>query len=152
MREAPAITLDPSKTYITLNVIDSGDAVWYFQFWQRKIWADPVRGTLPIGWCMNTTIRDMAPVVAQWFFENATPNDTLFAAVSGLGYMNTQVYASRFRPEDREQIWADYVKLTDDYCRKLDIHGIELYNGSWGEKTPPAREIFCPLRARHAGA
>lgn len=139
---APAVELDPNKTYISVNIMDSGDAVWYFQLWQRKIWSDPVRGTVPIGWCMNVTLGDLLPAVAQWYFENATPNDTFFGAVSGLGYMNTQVYASRFRPEDRARILSEYAALTGEYCRKLGLRGVELYNGSWGEKTPPTPDTF----------
>jgi len=113
-------------------VIDSGDAHWYWQFYQRKIWADPVRGQVPIGYAMNMTIVDTLPLVAQWYFENETPNDTLF----GYLYMNAPVYATRFRPEDRERIWKEYVAYHDEYCRKLDMDGIELYNGSGGPSAP----------------
>ena len=130
------------KTYLAVNILDSGDALWYWQLHQRKIWADPVRGQVPIGWCMNVTLNDTLPLVQQWYYEHATANDTFFAAISGLGYMNTQVYASRFRTEDRERIWKEYVELTDAYCGKLDIGGVALYNGSWGETTPPDSEVF----------
>ena len=133
----PSLPLDSTKIYITLNILDSGDALWYWQRYQRKIWADPDRGALPIGWCMNTTLWDTMPLVMQWYFQHATPADTFFAAVSGLGYMNTQVYASRFRAQDRERIWSRYVALTDTYRRRADMHGIALYNGGWGETTPP---------------
>lgn len=127
-RQPPQTTLRKDKIYISVNVIDSGDAQWYWQFYQRKIWADPVRGSVPIGFTMNFTIRDMLPLVAQWYYENATPNDTLF----GYLYMNAPVYATRFREEDRERIWKEYVAYHDDYCRKMDIDGIELYNGGGG--------------------
>jgi len=133
----PAIPLDPGKVYVTLNILDSGDALWYWQRYQRKIWADPDRGALPIGWGMNPTLWDTMPLVMQWYFEHATPADTFFTAVSGLGYMNTQVYASRFRAQDRERIWQRYVALTETYRRKADMHGIALYNGGWSEQTPP---------------
>jgi len=133
---------EPSKIYVSINVLDSGDALWYWQSYQPKMWADPARGSIPIGWCMNIGLYDALPLVAQWYYENATPNDTFFAAASGLGYMNTQAYAGRFSAHDREEIWADYVRLTDDYCRKLDIAGIELYNGTWGESTPPSPTTF----------
>lgn len=133
-----ALPLDPAKTYITLNILDSGDALWYWQRYQRKIWADPDRGALPIGWGMNPTLRDMMPLVMQWYFQHATPADTFFTSVSGLGYMNTQVYASRFRTQDRERIWKRYVALTDAYRRKADMQGIALYDGGWSESTPPS--------------
>lgn len=126
--QAPAQTKLEKKIYISVNVFDSGDAHWYWQLYQRKIWADPKRGTVPIGFAMNFTLRDTLPLVAQWYYENATPNDTLF----GYLYMNAPVYASRFRAEDRARIWKEYVAYHDDYCRKMDLDGIELYNGSGG--------------------
>lgn len=126
------------KIYLSLNILDSGDGLWYWQRYQRKIWADPDRGSLPVGWCMNTTLYDTLPLVMQWYYEQATPQDTFFAAVSGLGYMNTQVYAGRFRAQDRERIWKRYVALTDHYRRQAGMQGIELYDGGWSEQTPPA--------------
>jgi hypothetical protein len=120
--------LENDKIYISINVIDSGDAQWYWQSYQRKIWADPVRGTLPIGYSMNMTVAETLPLVAQWYAENATPNDTLF----GFLYMNAPVYATRFRPQDRERIWGEYVQYHEDSCRRLGLEGIELFNGAGG--------------------
>jgi len=134
--------LDPGAIYLSVNILDSGDNLWYWQFHQRKIWADPARGSVPTGWCMNVTLRDMLPAVLEWYVEHATPNDVFFAGVSGLGYMNTQVYAGRFAEDDRRRIWKEYVRLTDRYCRAIGVDGIELYNGSWGEPTPPDEEAF----------
>lgn len=139
-RETPLF--EPGKVYLSVNILDSGDSLWYWQFHQRKIWTDPVRGSVPTGWCMNITLQDTLPAVLQWYVEHATPNDVFFTGASGLGYMNTQVYASRFGQKDRERIWSEYVRLTDRYCRALDIDGIELYNGSWGERTPPDEKTF----------
>jgi hypothetical protein len=136
------VRLQPDKTYLSVNVLDSGDALWYWQAHQRKIWADPTRGTVPIGWGMNVTLVDTLPAVLEWYRENATPSDTFFAAISGLGYMNTGAWAARFCAADRERIWAEYVRLTDDYCRRLGLDGIALYNGSWGEPTPSDSRTF----------
>ena len=126
--QPPATKLAKDKIYISVNVMDSGDAQWYWQFYQRKIWADPARGTVPIGYGMNMTVCETLPLVAQWYFEKATRNDTLF----GFFYMNAPVYATRFRPEDREHIWKEYVQFHDESCRKLDLDGIELYTGGDG--------------------
>jgi hypothetical protein len=141
-RQQPKMELDPKRIYLTLNILDSGDGLWYWQFYQRKVWADSARGSVPIGWCLNVTLYDTLPLIMQWYYENATPNDSFFAAISGLGYMNTQVYATRFRDADRTRIWQEYIRLTDEYCQKTGIDGIEIYNGSWGEPTPPTPGLF----------
>jgi hypothetical protein len=124
----PDTKLQKDKIYISINVIDSGDAQWYWQLYQRKIWADPVRGRVPIGYGMNMTVAEMLPLVAQWYLEHATPNDTLF----GFLYMNAPIYATRFCPQDRQRIWREYVAYHEDSCRKLGLEGIELYNGGAG--------------------
>ena len=70
---APAATLRADKLYITTNILDSGDAHWYWQFYQRQIWADPARGTVPTGYGMNVTLADALPLVAQWYYEHRAP-------------------------------------------------------------------------------
>lgn len=136
-RENP-VKVEKDKVYLSLNVLDSGDSHWYWQFHQRKIWADPMRGRVPVGWAMNATLYDALPAVMQWYYENATPRDTFFC----FSYMNGQVYASRFRKADRERIWKEYVAMWGDYMAKADMNGMELYDGGWGEKTPPALGSF----------
>ena len=124
---------DRDAVYLTINIMDSGDAHWYWQFHQQRIWADANRGAVPTGYGMNPTLIDALPDVAQWYFEHRAPGDTLF----GLIYMNTQVYASRFKPADRERIWTEYVQLFDSYRKRLDMDGIELYNGGNGGTMTP---------------
>lgn len=117
---------DSKTAYVSINIMDSGDAQWYWQFYQQLIWADPTRGTVPTGYGMNVTMLDTLPAVAEWYYQNRAPGDSFF----GLIYMNAPVYASRFRPADRERIWADFVRRFDSYRKRLDMDGIEIYNGS----------------------
>ena len=131
----PGTRLANDKIYLAIDVLDSGDAQWYWQMYQRKIWADPLRGSVPTGYCMNMTVSDTLPLVAQWYFENATPNDTLF----GFLYMHAPVYATRFRPQDSDRIWKEYVQYHEEYCSRLGFAGIELYNGAGG---PSAKDIM----------
>jgi GxGYxYP putative glycoside hydrolase C-terminal domain/GxGYxY sequence motif in domain of unknown function N-terminal len=117
-----------NSLYLSLNILDSGDAQWYWQLYQRTIWADPNRGKIPCGYGMNVTLLDTLPAVAQWYYENRTPTESFF----GLLYMNAPVYASRYRKEDRDRIWAEYTALFNSYRRRLGMHGIEIYNGGSG--------------------
>ena len=80
---------------------------------------------------MNVSICETMPLVAQWYFENATPNDTLFCYL----YTHASVYGTRFRQQDRDRIWQQYVQYHADYCRKMDLDGIELYSGAGGKTT-----------------
>ncbi len=50
------------------------------------------RGHFPMGWGMPASLYELAPTVVQWWYRNATENDSFTAACSGLGYM----YSSYF--------------------------------------------------------
>ncbi len=123
----PAAETDPNKgaVNITLNIMDSGDAQWYWQLHQQRIWSDADRGASPTGYGMNPTVLDTMPAVAEWYYANRRPGDSLF----GLIYMNAPIYGSRYRTEDRERIWNEYIAQFDRYRKALDMTGIELYNG-----------------------
>ena len=124
-----ATALKPeNKLYLSLNILDSGDAHWYWQLYQRTIWADPNRGKIPCGYGMNVTILDTLPAIAQWYYEHKMPSESFF----GLLYMNAPVYASRYRKEDRDKIWKEYTSLFNAYRIQLGMHGIEIYNGGNG--------------------
>jgi len=47
----------------------------------------------------------------------------------------------RFRRADRERIWQEYVSWLDDYRRRLDMDGIELYNGGTGGPSAPTETL-----------
>ncbi len=127
-----SLPLRTDKLYITTNILDSGDAHWYWQFYQRRLWDDPLRGSTPTGYGMNVTLVDALPLVAQWYYQHRAPRDSFFALL----YMNAPVYASRFADEDRERIWREYVAWLDTYRNELDMDGIELYSG--GSSGPSA--------------
>ncbi|MBM4089318.1 MAG: hypothetical protein FJ276_07800 [Planctomycetes bacterium] len=122
------ITVRPDRLYVSTNILDSGDAHWYWQLYQRRIWSDPARGAVATGYGMNVTLLDALPLVAQWYYEQRAPRDSFFALL----YMNAPVYASRFADADRERIWREYVSWLDSYRRQLDMQGVELYSGGNG--------------------
>lgn len=141
-RKTPAISAPEKKLAVSLSVLDSGDSQWYWQQYQPGFWEDPARGKTPINWSLNPTVADIMPPLLAWFYKTATPNDLFFCALSGLGYMNPRVYASRFRPEDRERIWSEYVEETGHYMKELDLSLVELYAGSWSEPRGAMEEIY----------
>lgn len=128
--------------YASLSVLDSGDSQWYWQQYQPDLWTDPARGRTAINWSLNPTVLDVMPPVLSWFYQQAAPNDLFFCAISGLGYMNPRVYASRFRPEDRDKIWAGYVSELGRYMHELDLGVLGLYAGSWGESRAGMHQVY----------
>lgn len=130
-KRLPAPKLDPSKVYVTITQFDSGDAPWYWELAQQGNWQDKARGTYPMGWCVGPSTLDLLPDVMQWYYEHATPNDNFFCAISGAGYMMPPHYATKVA--DPEKTWREYMALTSDYMKQLDLRIVSLHMGSWGE-------------------
>jgi GxGYxYP putative glycoside hydrolase C-terminal domain/GxGYxYP third domain/GxGYxYP_N 1st domain/GxGYxYP_N second domain len=132
----------PDKVYLSFSMLDSGDCVWYWQHHQRLAWDDPARGDVPISWGLNPSTLDLMPDLIDWYYRTATPNDRFHAGLSGIGYMNTLRFGERYTETDRAYAWQRYLEDTASYMDRLDLDMIQMYCGGWGEKTPPARELY----------
>jgi hypothetical protein len=139
--------LRPDRVYIAFTIIESGDAPSYLENRQWEVWADPRRGAIPINWSMGPGVLDLMPPVAAWYFRHATPNDHIFAALSGVGY--THPYRSLMaRTPDPEAAWARYLELTGESVRRLGCGEIGLYTDAWLPFDRAARD---PITRRYAG-
>lgn len=141
-RKTPPVGAPGKKLAVSLSVLDSGDSLWYWQQYQPGMWKDPARGKTPVNWSLNPTVLDVMSPLLAWYYQTATPNDLFFCALSGLGYMNPRVYASRFQPEDRDRIWKEYAVETGRYMQTLDLSLLELYAGSWSESSGSMKDVY----------
>jgi hypothetical protein len=121
-RELPCkVKLENDKVYVAFSIMD-GDGTSVWEGWWQHIFADPLRGTVPLGYGMELCTIDIMPLVQRWYYEHATPAEAFY----GLVYINEPVFANRFRKEDRERIWNRWIHYVDDHCRKLDLDAIEV--------------------------
>jgi hypothetical protein len=131
LRQGPA--LRPDRTYVAMDVLDSGDAVWYCQRRQRDVWADEARGKAPIGWSFTPSLLDFAPAVAAYYQQQATDHDELMAAVSGLMYCSLREYGQAFqRPEE---VRRQYLEASGRAMRRLGLDTLIAYIDHWGAPT-----------------
>lgn len=129
-KHVPAPKLDPTKVYVTVHQMDSGDAPWYWELAQLGNWQDKARGSFPMGWSVGPATLDLLPDVLQWYYEHATPNDNFYCAISGAGYMMPPFYASKV--SDPDKAWGEFTALTADYMKQLDLRIVSLHMDSWG--------------------
>jgi putative glycoside hydrolase with GxGYxYP motif/GxGYxY motif-containing protein len=122
--------LDPDKVYLSFAVMESGDAPSYWPHVQKNVWDDPKRGTVPIGWSFGPTILELMPSVAEWFLDQATPNDHFFLGLSGAGYAHP-FRAFMRKTQDPEDAWRNYLGLTQHYMDLLGIRDVALYTDAW---------------------
>jgi hypothetical protein len=123
-KHSPKLKLDRSKVYVVVHQMDSGDAPWYWERAQLTNWQDNARGTFPMGWCVGPATLDLLPDVLQWYYEHATANDYFYCAMSGAGYLIPQHYA--------DTAWKEYMDLTAEYMKRLDLDMVGLHMDSWG--------------------
>lgn len=75
-----------SQVYLSFTISD-GDNLQYNQHRLLRLWRDPARGSVPIGWTISSALIQAAPSMATYYMRTATPNDEFIAGPSGAGYM-----------------------------------------------------------------
>lgn len=139
------LKLNKSKVYVSIVQYESGDCPWYWERIQYKDWQDPARGTFPMGWCLGPATLDLMPVILQWHYEQATPNDRFFCAMSGAGYTMTPFFAKGM--PDADKVWDQFLNLTSDYMKRLDLSMVSLHTDAWHA---PAQYEDSPTFKRYA--
>ncbi|SEM76431.1 GxGYxY sequence motif-containing protein [bacterium A37T11] len=87
-------------------------------------WNSPHRGTIPYAWEVTINWYWMAPVLLQYYYENATPNDYFFGSLSGPGYMYPKAIP--------DSLFSPLMHIADTLCQNLDLNVFETMDYSEG--------------------
>lgn len=143
--DRPAVPLQDDRIYIAFNIVEAGDSPSYMQNRQFEVWADPRRGEVPISWAMGVGAMELEPPVVEYYLSQATANDYIYVAMSGVGYCHPYRFMNVKTP-DPEAAWQGYLELTGKYMRKLGCNEIGIYTGPWSvydrEKRDPVTLRF----------
>jgi hypothetical protein len=74
-----------NKAYVAIFMSD-GDNLQEDQHLIPVKWADPKRGSVPIAWTVQPGLAYVAPIILDYYWRTATPDDALVSGPSGLGY------------------------------------------------------------------
>lgn len=118
-QSAPSIELDKSKVYCTF-IRSDGDGMNFQRHYYRKLFDDRSHGAVPMGWEIGPTATDLIPDILDYYYRHAKPGDYFVNALSGVGYIHEDNYAENFPPEEREQIWREFLKLSEEYRARID--------------------------------
>jgi GxGYxYP putative glycoside hydrolase C-terminal domain/GxGYxY sequence motif in domain of unknown function N-terminal len=118
-KSPPVVKLDRSKIYYSFVRTD-GDGWNFLRQYYRKLFDDPAHGRVPLGWQIGPTAADTMPDILDYYYKHAAPGDCFVNALTGLGYIQEDVYAANYPPDKREEILRDYVNLSSIYRRKID--------------------------------
>ncbi|MCL2106649.1 MAG: discoidin domain-containing protein [Oscillospiraceae bacterium] len=105
--EKPA--LENGKIYVALLLSD-GDNIQYCQgfFKGDRVWDDPRRGEVPIGYTFSPMLLDAGPQLLNWYYSGATENDVFVCGPSGAGYTHVEHWPNRAFAEKYAAISNDY--------------------------------------------
>lgn len=107
-----------NKIYLALYVSD-GDNVQYMQHHLRRMWDDPARGKIPIGWTVSPLAADLDPAMLNFYQRTSTTNDCLVSGPSGAGYARLDFW----KPADLDA----FTKITNPYLQRSGIQIITVW-------------------------
>ncbi len=81
----PAKPVLQNKIYVAF-ILSDGDNLQYVEHLMRKLWNNPDRGSVPIGWTLSPAMVDAMPGALNYFHKSSTANDNLISGPSGYGY------------------------------------------------------------------
>jgi hypothetical protein len=67
-------------------ILSDGDNLQYVEHLLRKLWNDPGRGQVPMGWTLSPAMTDAMPGALDFLWTTSTPDDALISGPSGYGY------------------------------------------------------------------
>ncbi|MCL5998252.1 MAG: hypothetical protein M1546_19695 [Chloroflexi bacterium] len=141
---------DPSKVYYTFMISDGDNMGEALMMRTRDLqWDKPERGAFPMGWSFAPATSHLAPPVLNYYLRAAAPNDLLMGGL-GVGYTESMIYLRAY-PGQREQLWAQYARATDQAMGWIDTTCLWLIDGRHEEADRYARGSSGRLRGIFIG-
>ncbi|RYY15293.1 MAG: hypothetical protein EOO04_28825, partial [Chitinophagaceae bacterium] len=126
-----------NKIYVAF-ILGDGDNLQYVEHHLRKLWNNPDRGSVPIGWTLSPAMLDAMPGALNYYSKSGTINDNLISGPSGYGY----AYPNTF---PNQQSLNDFVSRTEDYNRRSGLRVVTIWNTITGGIDPKVGETFARL-------
>lgn len=116
----PAKPALQNKIYVAF-ILSDGDNLQYVEHLMRKLWNNPDRGSVPMGWTLSPAMVDAMPAALNYYHQTATANDNLISGPSGYGY----AYPNNF---PNATLLNQYVTKTEDYNKKAGLRVVTIWN------------------------
>jgi hypothetical protein len=123
-----------NKIYVAF-ILSDGDNLQYVEHLMRKLWANPDRGTVPMGWTLSPAMLDAMPGALNYFWQTSTPNDNLISGPSGYGYTYPNSWSD-------QSLLNQFVSKTEDYTKRAGLRVITIWNTITGGINQNVGEAF----------
>lgn len=114
-RDPASLKLE-DKFYISFMTTE-GDAMKIHTVFQGGAWRDPNRGKVAVNWGFQPRMADIAPAMAEYYFETMTENDYFFCGCSGAGY----TYPNWMQEPET------FFRQTQEYMRRADLQVMDAW-------------------------
>jgi hypothetical protein len=139
-RPMPAKPELQNKIYVAF-ILSDGDNLQYVEHLMRKLWNNPDRGSVPIGWTVSPAMVDAMPGALNYYHQSSTDNDNLISGPSGYGYTYPN-YWLRQQSHTNADALASYVAKTEEYNVKAGIRVVTVWNTITGDISPAVGQAF----------
>jgi MYXO-CTERM domain-containing protein len=102
-------------------ILSDGDNLQYVEHLERKLWNDPGRGKVPMGWTMSPAMVDAMPGALNFYWSTATQNDEILSGPSGYGYTYPNNWTNAAQLDQ-------FVTRTDSYIEQAGFRIITVWN------------------------
>lgn len=109
-----------NKIYVAF-ILSDGDNLQYVEHLMRKLWNNPDRGAVPIGWTLSPAMLDAMPGALNYYWQSSTANDNLISGPSGYGYAYPNSWPS-------QSLLNQFVIKTEDYNQRAGFRVITIWN------------------------
>jgi GxGYxYP putative glycoside hydrolase C-terminal domain/GxGYxYP_N second domain/GxGYxYP third domain/GxGYxYP_N 1st domain len=109
-----------NRVYFTYTRTD-GDGMNFWRQVYHRLWGQPDRGLVPVGWQLGPTGYDLCPDIIDYYYRHASQNDVFVNALTGIGYIRETHYAQKLPESEREKVWNQYIEISSRYFKLLDL-------------------------------
>jgi MYXO-CTERM domain-containing protein len=117
-----------NKLYVAF-ILSDGDNLQYIEHLLRKLWNDPGRGTVPMGWTLSPAMVDAMPGALDYLWTSSTEDDCLLSGPSGYGYTYPNTWP------DPTQL-DSFLTKTEEYDERAGFRIITVWNTITGGIDP----------------
>src|SRR6266704_1942393 len=104
--------------------MSDGDNLQYCQHALRRLWDDPARGKVPIGWTFPPTFYQTMPDLAAYYGRTASANDEFIAGPSGGAYILPACWPRKLLPQFIKFTAEQMLAMQLDVLQLLDSDGV----------------------------
>lgn len=123
-----------NKIYVAF-ILSDGDNLQFTEHLMRKLWNNPDRGKVPMGWTVSPAMLDAMPGVLNYYSQTSTSNDNLISGPSGYGYTYPNTWSD-------ENLLKKFISKTEDYNNRAGLRVITIWNTVTGGIDPNVGKIY----------